>query len=79
MADLVRAEYRTCRTIYVSWDAASWHISKKLFSHLSEINQQSSPRRFPYSEDCATVVRKDGSVELIGRSEWADWSSRACY
>jgi transposase len=37
MADLVRAEYRTCRTIYLSWDAASWHISKKLFSHLSEI------------------------------------------
>ena len=34
MADLLRAEYRTCRTIYLSWDAASWHISRKLFSHL---------------------------------------------
>ena len=32
MADLLRAESRTCRTIYLSWDAASWHISKKLFS-----------------------------------------------
>jgi hypothetical protein len=40
MADLLRAEYRTCRTIYLSWDAASWHISKKLFSHLEEVNQQ---------------------------------------
>ena len=40
MADLLRAEYRACRTIYLSWDAASWHISKKLFSHLDEVNQQ---------------------------------------
>src|SRR5215467_15645432 len=31
MADVLRAEYRTSRTIYLSWDAASWHISKKLF------------------------------------------------
>jgi hypothetical protein len=47
MADLVRAEYRTCRTIYLSWDAASWHISKKLFSHLNEINQQAVRDGFP--------------------------------
>ncbi len=24
MADLLRTKYRTCRTIYLSWDAASW-------------------------------------------------------
>src|SRR5665213_3039595 len=47
MADLVRAECRTCRTIYLSWDAASWHISKKLFSHLNEINQQAVRDGFP--------------------------------
>jgi transposase len=47
MADLLRAEYRTCRTIYLSWDAASWHISKKLFSHLDEINQQATQNGFP--------------------------------
>jgi hypothetical protein len=28
-----------CSSIYLSWDAASWHISKKLFSHLDEVNQ----------------------------------------
>jgi len=45
MADLLRAEYRTCRTINLSWDAASWHISKKIgFSHLDEINQQATPK-----------------------------------
>jgi transposase len=47
MADLLRAEYRTCRTIYLSWDAASWHISKKLFSHLDEVNQQALHNGFP--------------------------------
>ena len=46
MADLLRAEYRTCRTIYLSWDAASWHISKKLFSHLDEINRQATQNGF---------------------------------
>src|SRR4051794_5700116 len=47
MADLLRAEYRTCRTIYLSWDAAAWHISKKLFSHLDEMNQQAIQNGFP--------------------------------
>jgi DDE superfamily endonuclease len=46
MADLLRAEYRACGTIYLSWDAASWHISKKLFSHLDEINQQATQNGF---------------------------------
>jgi len=47
MADLLRTEYCTCRTIYLSWDAASWHISKKLFSHLDEVNQQAIQDGFP--------------------------------
>jgi hypothetical protein len=40
MARHLRAEYATCRTIYMSWDAASWHISKKLSAHLSELNER---------------------------------------
>jgi transposase len=47
MADLLRVEYRTSRTIYLSWDAASWHISKKLFLHLDEVNQQAAEDGFP--------------------------------
>jgi transposase len=47
MADLLRAEYRACRTIYLSWDAASWHISRKLSLHLDEINKQAVPQGFP--------------------------------
>jgi transposase len=39
MADLLRTEYRNCSTVYLSWDAASWHVSKRLFSHLAKLNQ----------------------------------------
>jgi transposase/ribosomal protein S17 len=38
MADLLRSEYRSYKRIYLSWDAASWHISKKLKAHLEELN-----------------------------------------
>jgi transposase len=47
MADLLCSEYRTCRTIYLSWDAASWHISRKLSSHLDEVNRQATQDGFP--------------------------------
>ena len=47
MADLLRAQYRTCSTIYLSWDAASWHMSKKLVAHLKNINQQATVDGFP--------------------------------
>ena len=40
MADHLRAEYATCRRIYMSWDAASWHISKKLSAHLDQVNER---------------------------------------
>lgn len=39
MTSLLRDQYRNCRTIYLSWDAASWHISKKLLAHLEALNQ----------------------------------------
>ena len=43
MADLLRDQYHACRTIYLSWDAASWHVSKKLNAHLEKLNQQAGP------------------------------------
>lgn len=39
MAELLRTEYRACRTVYLSWDAASWHVSKRLFSRIESLNQ----------------------------------------
>jgi transposase len=47
MADLLRAQYHTCRTIYLSWDAASWHISKKLLAHLERLNQDAAQEHCP--------------------------------
>jgi transposase len=47
MADLLRSQYRTCRTIYLSWDAASWHVSKKLIGHLERVNEQAIVDGFP--------------------------------
>jgi hypothetical protein len=47
MADLLRVQYRSCSTIYLSWDAASWHVSKDLAAHLEKINQQAGAEGFP--------------------------------
>ena len=42
ITDLLRTQYRSCRTIYLSWDAASWHESKDLVAHLEMLNQQAA-------------------------------------
>jgi transposase len=47
MADLLRVQYRSCRTIYLSWDAASWHISKRLLDHLEESNRKAAHDGYP--------------------------------
>ena len=40
MAELLRGEYRGCTTLYLSWDAASWHMSQSLLSHLEKLNAE---------------------------------------
>jgi transposase len=47
MADALRTQYRNCSTIYLSWDAASWHVSKDLVTHLEKINQRAVADSFP--------------------------------
>jgi transposase len=42
MTDFLREEYWTQSTIYLSWDAASWHVSKRLVSHLKSINERAA-------------------------------------
>ena len=49
MAELLRQQYRDCRSIYLSWDAASWHISKKLVAHLKTLNKEAVRDRYPLS------------------------------
>ncbi len=38
LLDVLVEEYAACRAIYFSWDAASWHASKELKQHVSELN-----------------------------------------
>ncbi|HEV2134266.1 MAG TPA: hypothetical protein VGR47_08380 [Terracidiphilus sp.] len=38
LADTLRSKYCGYRTLYLSWDAASWHISKDLAEHLDKVN-----------------------------------------
>lgn len=50
MADLLRCQYRQCSRIYLSWDAASWHISKKLLQYLKTVNADAVRDGFPIIE-----------------------------
>jgi transposase len=36
-------QYRSCDNIYLSWDAASWHIAKRLQERVEEINRTGAP------------------------------------
>jgi len=45
--DLLRTQYRDCKIIYLSWDAASWHISKELFSKIKERNEEGPTHGYP--------------------------------
>ena len=36
-----------CLSHSLSWDAASWHISKKLLAHLKELNKHAKPDGYP--------------------------------
>lgn len=47
MMDLLRTQYRGCQTIYLSWDAASWHISNELFSQIATRNEEGPAQGYP--------------------------------
>jgi transposase len=47
MMDLLRAQYRHCSTIYLSWDAASWHISHDLAMHAKQKNDEAQAEGYP--------------------------------
>ena len=50
MAKVLTEEYKPTRRLYLSWDAASWHISKKLEGFVEEHNQTATDRRLPLLE-----------------------------
>ena len=75
MADLLRQQYRGCRSIYLSWDAASWHISRKLVAHLKmPIRKQSEMDILLFGPPLCLQVPNSStlssrfSVECLGQS-----------
>jgi hypothetical protein len=38
LVEMLRRQYRSAKTIYVSWDAAGWHISKTLGERIEFLN-----------------------------------------
>lgn len=44
MLDILRAKYADCDHLYLSWDAASWHMSKQLFKYADKLNAGAGPK-----------------------------------
>jgi transposase-like protein len=38
LLDLLLGQYRGCSKLYLSWDAASWHASKRFLARVAEVN-----------------------------------------
>jgi transposase len=50
LLDVLLKGYKGCTRIYLSWDAASWHISKKLNTRVDEVNAPSYRRKHKAAE-----------------------------
>ena len=50
MMELLVDTYRDRRKLYLSWDAASWHISKRLYQRVEEHNASVPDRAGPSIE-----------------------------
>lgn len=50
MAEVLIEKYQDCRKLYLSWDAASWHISKKLNKFIDEHNSIAAYADLPQVE-----------------------------
>jgi len=56
MMDILVAQYAHCRRIYLSWDAASWHMSKRLGEHIEQHNAGVEISHLPYVETAPLPV-----------------------
>ncbi len=50
MADILAREYACASKLYLSWDAASWHISKELKRYINEHNENANITNQPRIE-----------------------------
>lgn len=56
MMDLLVEQYARCRKLYLSWDAASWHISKRLEEHIERHNVSAKSKCLPHVETAPLPV-----------------------
>ena len=50
LLNVLLEEYRHLKTIYLSWDAASWHISEKLYDVIASSNKMAHATGAPHVE-----------------------------
>jgi transposase len=50
MTDILIKQYSTASKLYISWDAASWHISRELKYHINEHNEKAKFNKLPLIE-----------------------------
>lgn len=61
MSQALVAKYRSASKLYLSWDAASWHISKRLLKMVSEHNALAQSKSLPLLE----VVPLPASAQFL--------------
>jgi transposase len=44
LLDLLLGQYRACSKLYLSWDAAGWHASKRFLARVAEVNTRTYRR-----------------------------------
>jgi transposase len=50
LANVLLAQYASVEKLYLSWDAASWHLSKTLVKFVASHNETASARKLPLLE-----------------------------
>jgi len=63
LIDLLLDSYRSCERLYMSWDTASWHISKKLKKKVAQINRVNYRRKLGTPK--VTLVPLPASAQFL--------------
>ena len=63
LIDLIRSQYKTCRRIYLSWDAAPWHSSKELLDRVEFLNGWAAYDR---KRPAVAVISSRPGFRLVG-------------